>query len=125
MYSCILHAFTRNQFLLTLWDDFGEIEEAKLEAQMGKGKEFPTILALVIKVCVAYIVSKSHFFVPYTITQSFHLYKFILANQIQLHDTHKVYLSASIKVDQLVLTFYYTSLALACHKSIFRIFFLS
>ncbi|KAH0638601.1 hypothetical protein KY285_035187 [Solanum tuberosum] len=33
----------RNQFLLTLWDDFGEIEGAKLEAQMGKGKEFPVM----------------------------------------------------------------------------------
>ncbi|KAG5580369.1 hypothetical protein H5410_050996 [Solanum commersonii] len=30
----------RNQFLLTLWDDFEEIEGAELEAQMGKGKEF-------------------------------------------------------------------------------------
>ncbi|KAH0725135.1 hypothetical protein KY284_001000 [Solanum tuberosum] len=35
----------RNQFLLTLWDDFGEIEGAELAAQIGKGKEFPVILA--------------------------------------------------------------------------------
>ncbi|XP_049382942.1 replication protein A 70 kDa DNA-binding subunit B-like [Solanum stenotomum] len=34
----------RNQFLLTLWDDFGEIEGTELEAQMENGKEFPIIL---------------------------------------------------------------------------------
>ncbi|XP_049398705.1 replication protein A 70 kDa DNA-binding subunit B-like [Solanum stenotomum] len=34
----------RNQFLLTLWDDFGEIEGTELKAQMENGKEFPIIL---------------------------------------------------------------------------------
>uniref|UniRef100_M0ZL83 Replication protein A OB domain-containing protein n=1 Tax=Solanum tuberosum TaxID=4113 RepID=M0ZL83_SOLTU len=34
----------RNQFLITLWDDFGEIEGTELEAQMENGKEFPVIL---------------------------------------------------------------------------------
>ncbi|KAG5607065.1 hypothetical protein H5410_028557 [Solanum commersonii] len=33
-----------NQFLLTLWDDFGEIEGIELEVQMDSGKEFPIIL---------------------------------------------------------------------------------
>lgn len=34
----------RNQFMLTLWDDFGEIEGAQLEAKMQGGKEFSIIL---------------------------------------------------------------------------------
>ncbi|KAH0653119.1 hypothetical protein KY290_031405 [Solanum tuberosum] len=34
----------RNQFLLTLWDDLGEIEGTKLEALMENGKDFHVIL---------------------------------------------------------------------------------
>jgi len=51
------------------------------------------------------------------------MYKFILANQIQFDDTLKSYLSAGITVDQLELTSYYTSLALACHKKHISQFF--
>ncbi|KAG5599384.1 hypothetical protein H5410_030754 [Solanum commersonii] len=38
------HAFRKNQFLLTLWVDFGEIEGNKIEAKMEKDADLTVIL---------------------------------------------------------------------------------
>ncbi|WMV38397.1 hypothetical protein MTR67_031782, partial [Solanum verrucosum] len=73
----------RNQFLLTLWDDLGEIEGTKLEAQMENGKDFPVILGRNIGVSGYQGMHTLHCFTeisPFYTTRSFCMYKVILTN---------------------------------------------
>ncbi|WMV27496.1 hypothetical protein MTR67_020881 [Solanum verrucosum] len=75
----------RNQFMLTLWDDLGEIEGTELEALMENGKDFPVILGRNIGVSGYQGMRVLHCFTetsPFytTITRSFRMYKFILRN---------------------------------------------
>ncbi|KAH0685759.1 hypothetical protein KY290_017295 [Solanum tuberosum] len=40
-------AFGRRQFLLTLWEDFGEVEGAELQIKIATAAEFPNIVVMV------------------------------------------------------------------------------
>ncbi|KAK4733297.1 hypothetical protein R3W88_007558 [Solanum pinnatisectum] len=50
LYHRCFIAFRKRQFLLTLWEDFGEVEGAELQIKIERAAEFPLILARSIRI---------------------------------------------------------------------------